>query len=133
MQTPRIFYQTYKTKNLPPDLLKYRNRWLKVLDSYETPVLDDVDLRNLVKDNFPQYLNFYDNMTLPIERVDFARNVMMYLGGIYADLDTYPLKSIDLWVDKNQIILGREPLEHSRGIYGKEIVICNAFMISPPR
>jgi len=129
--TPKKFYQTWKTQSLPPSFAQNREKWLCALGKdWSTPLFTDEDLRELVKVHFPRYLESYDSFTENIERVDFARYVMMYLGGVYADLDTYPLKSIDRWVDMN-IVLGREPLEHAREIYGREVVLCNAFMISP--
>jgi hypothetical protein len=75
----------------------------------------------------------YDSFTQNIERVDFARYIIMYLGGVYADMDMVPFKSIDKYVDMGKIVLGREPLEHARNLYKREIVICNAIMISPPK
>lgn len=131
--TPRILYQTWKTQDIPIEFSKNRRLWLDLLEGWQTPLLTDEDLRNLVKTDFPQHLKAYDGFTENIERVDFARLVMMYRGGVYADLDTYPLKPIDRWVDTNKIVLGREPLEHAREMYGREVVVCNAFMISPPR
>lgn len=130
--TPRILYQTWKTKNVPMEFSKNREIWLGMLDGWETPLLTDKDLRDIVKSDFPQHLDAYDGFTENIERVDFARLVMMYRGGVYADLDTYPVKPIDVWVNTNKIVLGREPLEHAREMYQREVVICNAFMISPP-
>lgn len=133
METPKILYQTWKTYSIPEKFKKYRQKWIETTPGYKHVLLDDKDLRNLVKDSFPQYLNAYDSFTANIERVDFARYVMMYLGGVYADFDTFPLKNIDKFVEMNKVVLGREPLEHSFSIYGREIVICNAFMISPPK
>jgi hypothetical protein len=136
MTTPKIFYQTWKNKDLPKNFSENREKWLTLLGSgsneWQIPLLTDADLRELVKTRFPKYLKAYDSFTENIERVDFARYIMMYLGGVYADLDTYPLKPIEKWVGMNKIVLGREPLEHSREIYGREVVLCNAFMISPP-
>jgi len=135
LSTPYIFYQTWKSTNLPDNFAENRKKWLTILPSsrWSTPLFTDIDLRNLVKDNFPRFLKAYDSFTENIERVDFARYVMMYLGGMYADLDTYPLKNIDVWVEMDKIVLGREPIEHARDIYNREVVLCNAFMISPPR
>lgn len=131
-KTPKVLYQTYKSRQLTPIFAKYHQKWKEMLPEYNHVFLTDDDLENLVSTHFPKYLNQYKSFTHFIERVDFARYIMMWLGGVYADLDTYPLKHIDPWVTKNKIVLGREPLEHSRKIYKREIVLCNAFMISPP-
>lgn len=146
MTTPRVLYQTWKTKILPAKFLSNQKRWFDILEYNPTlpsgsiegqkwryVLFDDSDLRKLVEMNFPKYLEAYDGFTKNIERVDFARLVMMYLGGVYADLDTYPVKPIDRYVEMNKIILGREPIEHAKELYdNRDVVICNAFMMSPP-
>src|SRR5690349_18447571 len=133
MYTPKILHQTWKTYDIPPKFLKYRQRWFNFTNNYEHFLYNDNDLDKLVS-YFPKYYKVYETFTSKIEKVDFSRYVMMYIyGGIYADLDTYPLKSLDYWISKNKIILGREPLEHSLKIYNREIVLCNALMISPPK
>lgn len=140
MTTPRILYQTWKTKDLPDKFRKNWNKWEAVCSpngGWQHILLSDEDLRNLVKEVAPQHLKDYDGFTQNIERVDFARLAMMYLGGVYADLDTYPIKPIDIFIDgpeyRGKIILGREPVEHARDIYqGRDVVLCNAFMMSPP-
>lgn len=129
--TPPILYQTYKNDELPIMFSTYQKKWLEIFNG-EYKFLNDEDLRQLVATHFPKYLPFYDGCKRNIERVDFARYIMMYLGGVYADMDTYPLKPIDVWINKNKIVLGREPIEHANDIYKREIVLCNAFMISPP-
>lgn len=136
MTTPKILYQTWKNYDVPKEFLKNMARW-KVLappeEGWQHILLSDSDLRKLVETNVPQHLAKYDSFTKNIERVDFARCVMMYLGGVYADLDTYPLRKIDTWLETNKIVFGREPIEHAREIYSREVVLCNAFMISPPK
>jgi len=130
-----ILYQTWKTKSLPSDYQKNWNKWDQWCRKHKIThiLLDDQGLRNLVRDYYPTYLQFYDSMTENIERVDFARMVMMSQGGVYADLDTYPSDKNDpiKYVNINRIVLGCEPKEHSRVLYQREKVICNAFMISP--
>lgn len=133
--TPRILYQTWKTHTVPEKFKENQAKWLKVCpesEGWDYRMLDDADLRNLVKQHFPKHIPAYDAFTNNIERVDFARMVMMYVGGVYADLDTYPTKPIDKFIDMNAIVLGTEPIEHAREIYGRKRVLCNAFMISPP-
>jgi hypothetical protein len=132
--TPKILYQTWKTKEIPKLFRGNVEKWLAFTPGWQHTLLDDKDLRDMVATQFPNYLEAYDSFTKPIERVDFARYVMMYLGGVYADLDTYPIKPIDSFVNMNKIVLGREPVEHARDIYqGRTVVLCNAFMISPPK
>jgi len=135
-KTPKIIWQTWKTKNsneIPDDLAKYSKLWKKLHPFYEYHLLDDDDLRSIVSDVVPQYLEDYDSFSYTIEKVDFARYAILYkYGGIYADMDTYPYKSLDTFVNLNKIVLGKEPVEHAQKIYNKKEILCNALMISPP-
>jgi mannosyltransferase OCH1-like enzyme len=50
----------------------------------------------LVKKDFPQYLALWKAFTLPIQRADFIRYLILYKhGGIYVDCDIHPLKSLE--------------------------------------
>jgi len=50
----------------------------------------------LVKNEFPQYLSLWKAFTLPIQRADFIRYLILYkYGGIYVDCDIHPLRSLD--------------------------------------
>ncbi len=120
MNTPKIIVQTWKTKKLPSHLQELWEEWeiLCKRDDYHHLLYTDEDLRDVIQKNFPQYIKLYDEFTNPLERVDFARYAILYLtGGIYADLDTAPLKSIDKWVEMNKIVLGSEPVEHCSLLY----------------
>jgi len=131
---PRILHQTWKTHDLPDYFQKYSDEWSRMHPEFEHRIYNDQDLREVVEKHFPQYLTLYDNFPKQIFRVDFARYAILYVyGGIYADLDTRPLKRVDKLLALERIVLGEEPREHSRRIYGRNMVICNAFMISPPQ
>jgi len=50
----------------------------------------------LVKKDYPQYLSLWNAFTLPIQRADFIRYLILYkYGGIYIDCDIHPLRSLD--------------------------------------
>jgi len=137
MSTPKKLWQTWKSsdpKQVPQKLQTFVTKWQSLHPRYEYRLLDDDDLRDIVQATVPQYLDDYDGFTHTIERVDFARYALLYRhGGVYADLDTDPKKPIDVWVAKNKIVLGCEPKEHAEEIYGRDRVVCNALMISPPK
>lgn len=130
--TPKIIHQTWKNKDLPEKLENWRNMWLKMCPEYEHKLYDDDDLVILIKTHFPQYVKQFNNFSYNIERVDFWRCAMLYVyGGVYADLDVYPMKSIDKFLQMNKVVIGREPIEHARNYNGTDFLLCNAFMISP--
>jgi len=63
---------------------------------YEYEMWDLKKCVELVKKDFPQYLALWKAFTLPIQRADFIRYLILYKhGGIYVDCDIHPLKSLD--------------------------------------
>ena len=132
MTTPKILHVTWKTRDIPDIFKDNYKEWLSFTPDYKHIIYDDNDLRNIIVNNYPQYLSMYDSFRHTIERVDFARYAILHkYGGVYADLDTIPLKKIDKYLALNKIVLGREPLEHAQQIYNRDMVLCNALMISP--
>jgi len=131
---PKIIHQTWKNKELPEKLENWRNMWLEMCPNYKHILYDDDDIENFMKSYFPQYMKDFNNFAYNIERVDFWRCAVLYVyGGVYADLDVFPMKSIDIFLEKNKVVLGREPIEHARNYNGTEFLLCNAFMISPKK
>lgn len=134
MTTPKIIHQTWKSKtDIPENLQEFQETIRKYHPDYRIIMYDDNDLRNVVKDNFPQYLPRYDSFKKVIERVDFARYAILYkYGGVYLDMDVSSLKSLDDFVDMKKVVFGTEPKEHMRLYPEHKYVVCNAVMISPP-
>jgi len=126
-------HQTWKTHDIPTDLLEMKNTWFQHNISWNYHFYTDEDLRKLILCYVPQYITLYDDFKRPLERVDFARYVMMMVfGGVYADLDTILLKSVVPLIEQNKLLLGLEPYEHAKYLYsGRRTVICNAVIISP--
>lgn len=133
---PLTLYQTWKSLSLPS---KFKKNWIKwqiwcSRHNIRHVLVDDKGLREAVKRNYPEYIDFFDNeITENIERVDFWRMVVLANGGIYADLDTYPSELNDpiFFVNTGRVVLGTEPKEHCRALYLRDRILCNAFMISP--
>jgi hypothetical protein len=150
------FHQTWKNHNLPQKFKDFQELWFNVLGykacwdggdrkqtttpggiDYDYKFYDDKALRDAVLRYTPQFIKAYDSFSENIERVDFARySILFGEGGVYADMDTKPLKPIDEWViksnDENKMILNQEPKEHIQRLYGnRKLFLCNAFMISP--
>lgn len=132
VETPKILHQTWKTQNLLPKFEEWQSMWKKNCPDYKYKFYTDDDLSEVIEKHFPQYLKSFNSFDKHIERVDFWRYAILYVyGGVYSDLDVFPLKSIDSWLEENKIILGREPIEHAKTYNGTDFLICNAFMISP--
>ena len=135
--TPTHIFQTWKTSSDIPEYLQaYQRQWIQFCkdNHYEYTLYSDQELRKIIISHFPQFQELFDGFTHNIERVDFSRYAILYLkGGVYADLDTVPIKPLDKFLKLNRPVLGCEPIEHAESLYNQRSrVICNAFMISPP-
>jgi mannosyltransferase OCH1-like enzyme len=124
---PKIIMQTWKTTQVPdhwktsPESVKtYMPDWKYVLMTDETN-------RQFVQDNFPDFLNTYDNFEYPIQRADAIRYMWLYInGGVYMDLDFELTKPLDpLFQSNNEVYLAFSANVGS--------VFTNAFMASKPR
>lgn len=92
---PKIIHQT------GPDESKWHSIWKECSETWKNTFPDfqymywtDEDLRNLVKEQYSEFLELYDSFPYHIMRVDFARFCILHsYGGIYADLDIYCYKN----------------------------------------
>jgi hypothetical protein len=61
---------------------------------YEHVFWTDGELRELVKNDYPEFLKLYDDFPVDAFRIDFSRFCILHkYGGIYADLDFYCYKN----------------------------------------
>ena len=68
----------------------------KSLKDYKYILWNKKDCENLVKSDFNEYFDFYNNFRFEIQKIDFIRFCILYkYGGIYVDLDFLPLKNFD--------------------------------------
>lgn len=92
---PKIIHQVGpKDRNLwHPIWKKSHESWKKNFPEPEfTHILweDSSQIDELVKNNFPEYWDYYSILPMHMLKIDFARICILYLyGGIFADLDFY--------------------------------------------
>eukprot|EP00877_Chromochloris_zofingiensis_P011964 jgi/Chrzof1/7020/Cz02g07260.t1 len=59
---------------------------------------DDADCHQLVAQNFPALLPYYEALVAPVERADLFRYLVMEVhGGVYADIDVACVHPINKW------------------------------------
>jgi mannosyltransferase OCH1-like enzyme len=96
---PRIIHQTFKTKNLPDELLKNVESIKKMNPTFEYRFYDDNDCVDFIKNNYAEeklqtYLSI--NEKYGAARADYFRYLLMYkIGGVYLDIKsttTVPLE-----------------------------------------
>lgn len=124
---PKIIHQT------GPDESKWHPIWKECSQTWKNTFPDfqymywtDDNLRNLVKEQYPEFLELYDSFPHHIMRVDFARFCILHsYGGIYADLDIYCYKNFYDLLRRDIYIL------ESWREWGEKVQ--NSLMVSTPK
>lgn len=136
MPIPKILHFTWKTKTLTRFAQRVWKEWEKTNPDWELRLWDDTDIRSLVSEHYPQHLATFDSYPSGIYRADAFRFFVLHrFGGVYADLDVVPYRSINELIGKTECFVGAEPEKHVRdneAYRGMPMSLCNAFMGSVP-
>lgn len=99
MVVPKIIHQTWKNHEIPEHWKISQEEWKRLHPGWVYKLWTDEDNRNLIKNKYSWFLPIYDAYPHVIQRVDVARYFILYeYGGVYSDLDIYPIKPIDEYV-----------------------------------
>eukprot|EP00930_Biecheleria_cincta_P025447 TRINITY_DN1811_c1_g1_i1.p2 TRINITY_DN1811_c1_g1~~TRINITY_DN1811_c1_g1_i1.p2 ORF type:complete len:352 (-),score=88.57 TRINITY_DN1811_c1_g1_i1:31-1086(-) len=99
-----------------------QERWKNVYSDWKYMLWNDEDVDNLVKTKYPDQYSWFKSAPMKILRIDAARAFILdAYGGIYADMDFFPYRKLDLPDD------GKAMLVESDGLYE---VVQNSFMAS---
>lgn len=103
MKIPRRIFQSWKSKELPPELQQNINRIKELNPGYEYQFFDDDDCRNYILKHFGvSYAFAFDNLIHGAFKCDFWRYCVLYQeGGIYIDIDMLPLIPFDEIIGEN--------------------------------
>jgi mannosyltransferase OCH1-like enzyme len=124
---PKIIHQTApKDKNLwHPIWFKCHDSWKEHYpeSEYTHIMWNDEDIDNLVKEEFPEYLDLYNSFSFHIIKIDFIRYCILYkYGGIYADMDMFCYKNFYNELEKECYLIGSP--------FTNEELVQNSLMIS---
>jgi hypothetical protein len=95
---PRIIHQIwYQGKSeIPEHLFDYRKAWVKMHPGYQFVLWDQQRIESVINKLPEQIQKLYYSYELMIQRIDFAKYVILYLfGGIYIDMDVKCLASLE--------------------------------------
>jgi FkbM family methyltransferase len=85
----------YKDVPFPDRYKKYLDSWKKHNPEFEFRYWSGAKILKFIKEKFPQYLDFYRELTPVISKCDFARfAIIAYYGGVYTDMDFFCRKNI---------------------------------------
>ena len=110
-------------------LKKYRDSWINKNPTWYRMEWDKNLSKTLVKYYFPEHYDMYCSFKYEIQRCDMVRYCFLYrYGGLYADMDYYCNKSINMIFEKykNNFYLVQTP--NMPGEY-----VSNSLMFSTPR
>jgi len=101
VKVPKIIHQTWKTKEIPQELLFCVESWKKLNPEWEYILWTDEAMDSFVKKNFPEMHEVYAAYPHGVFRSDLFRLLVVYQrGGVYVDLDVECIKSLDSLFEK---------------------------------
>ncbi|KAG9124837.1 hypothetical protein FRC07_010056 [Ceratobasidium sp. 392] len=93
---PRFIHQSWKTHDVLPHVVALADSWKLAYPDWNYVLWDDSDNKALVQTLYPKLLSAYESLPSEIYRADFVRNLYMHaFGGIYADLDSEAIASLE--------------------------------------
>ncbi|ARF09145.1 glycosyltransferase [Catovirus CTV1] len=102
----QIWYQGIE--NIPEDYPNYSNSWKKYNPDYKYMFWDKDKIDNLINNFFPYFKERYNSYPKIIQKIDVSKFMILYIyGGVYVDLDSECLKSINSLLENNKIILSK--------------------------
>jgi len=120
---PLIIHQTWKTADVPKEWEHARSECHRLHPGYEFKLWTDASARELVAEDYPDYLDMYDRYEFGIQRADAMRVFFLHkFGGIYIDLDIECLRSLDFLRHYPWVMPQTKPVGFS-----------NDFMVAAPK
>lgn len=125
---PKIIHQTARTSIISWEERQLVKKIKSLSVGWTYMFHDDADNEQLIKKNFPEYLDKYNAISKGVAKADIARLVYMYVyGGFYFDTDYRLLKTIPSWMlSENQLLM------ESRNS-STEYKLGNAILASSPK
>jgi len=129
---PKHIYQTWKTKEISDSLKPYVQSWKDINNDYEYTLFDDEDCIEFLSRHFESdVVRAYDTFAPGAFKADLWRYCVLYIhGGVYVDLDTLCVDSINKYIDGYDFVtvvdLNANPREGKHNLF-------NTFIASVPK
>ena len=122
---PKVIYQTFKTKNLSKEMNDIVDSWKLHNTNYEYILYDNNECKEFIRSFFDsKVIDAYYKLRYGALRADLWRYCILYkYGGVYADLDTLCLDSIDNFITNKTEIMVPKDLWNSYHIFNSFIAI----------
>ncbi|EJS41374.1 sur1p [Saccharomyces arboricola H-6] len=116
---PKIIHQTYKTENIPEHWKEGRQKCLDLHPDYKYVLWTDDMAHEFIKEEYPWFLDTFENYKYPIERADAIRYfILSHYGGIYIDLDDGCERKLDPLLSFPAFLRKTSPLGVSNDVMG---------------
>ena len=104
---PYMFYTAKNITQAEMDSKEFRTHCSNLNPQYELINYDDDMSRRFVSKYYPEWLELYDGLDVPVMRADMWRYLILHkYGGIYLDGDVACKKPIDTWADVFNVQIG---------------------------
>lgn len=136
---PKIIHQIWWQggDNIPDDYPVYSDSWIIKNPNYKYILWDENAINDILYEHFPWFVEKFNNMPKMIQKIDVAKYMILYIhGGIYVDMDSECVKSIDTLIENKQIMIVKldETLPARLMIYGTyKDTLQNNFLASIPK
>lgn len=131
---PRIIHQTWRDRRIPEGL-GYPKSWTDCNPDWTYRFWTDEDLLAFFQNERPDLLDLYLSYPRPVQRADLARYcILERFGGLYADIDTRCVGSLEPIAGDHRAILCEEPEAHWEPAIARGLARLwfNGTMASPP-
>lgn len=131
---PRLIHQTWKTNHVPETMGDPKS-WIIKNPEWTYRLWTDDDLLIFFQNERPDLLDLYLSYARPVQKADLARYcILQKFGGVYADVDTVCLASLEPLAGDLRVVLCEEPARHWEPalLRGMDRLWFNGTMASPP-
>jgi hypothetical protein len=132
---PHIIHQTWKTDDMPENFRAFSATWRDRNPGWTCRFWSDRDLLEFVAARYPAWLELFCSYRLGVQRADAGRYMLLHhFGGIYADMDSECIRSLDPLASEDRVILCEEPKSHwprAASCRGLPMMLFNGVMASP--
>jgi hypothetical protein len=131
---PRNIFQTWESIEISIEMSMLTNSWKVHNPNYGYFFFDERSRNEFIQENFCKAIyDTYLKILPGAFRADLFRYCVLYIfGGVFADIDTICLNSIDKLIDKNIDFVTAIDLNNNPEIPGK-YYLTNGFIASTPR
>jgi inositol phosphorylceramide mannosyltransferase catalytic subunit len=124
---PKIIHQMWMDERIPPHLKLMQNSVLKNHPEYKHRLWTDEKIDCFILQNYPHLYEFYNSFEYIIQKIDFARLLIVYhFGGVYLDLDTYCYQNLNCILNKPISLVKTK--KHSMFTDYYPLILNNAFV-----